>query len=176
VIGYAAPKFTYGMTNTLSYKNFDLNIFIQGVSGNDIFNATRVDLEGMFDSKNQSTDVLNRWKNPGDVTNMPKAIPSSSGNIDNINNSTRFIENGSFLRLKSATLAYNLPQNLLQRIKLQKASLYVTGQNLFTITDYKGFDPEVNTYGVNSRGTEFGVDYGTYPQTRQIVFGVNIDF
>jgi TonB-linked SusC/RagA family outer membrane protein len=176
VIGYAAPKFTYGMTNTLSFKNFDLNIFIQGVSGNDVFNATRVDLEGMFDSKNQSVDVLNRWKNPGDVTDMPRAIPSSSGNIDNINNSTRFIENGSFLRLKSATLAYNLPQSFTQRLKLQKASFYITGQNLFTITDYSGFDPEVNTYGVNSRGTEFGVDYGTYPQTRQIVFGVNIDF
>ena len=172
-IGYAAPKFTYGLTNTLSYKNFDLNIFIQGVQGNDIFNATRIDLEGMFDSKNQSTVVLNRWTTPGQVTDIPR--PINNGNLSNVNNSTRFIEKGSYLRLKSATLAYNFSRSLFNN-SLQKLSIYATAQNLFTITKYKGFDPEVNTYGTNSTGTEFGVDYGTYPQTRTIIFGLNIEF
>ena len=97
-------------------------------------------------------------------------------NIDNVRNSTRFVENGSYFRIKSATLAYNFSGSLLKNAGLKRTTLYVTAQNLLTITNYKGFDPEVNTYGVNSRGTEFGVDYGTYPQTRQIVFGLNLDF
>jgi len=172
-IGYAAPKFTYGLTNTFSYKNFDLNIFIQGVHGNDIFNATRIDLEGMFDSKNQSTNVLRRWTHAGQVTDIPR--PINNGDLHNVNNSTRFIENGSYLRVKSATLAYNFSKALLNK-KLQRLSIYVTGQNLLTITKYKGFDPEVNTFGTNSTGTEFGVDYGTYPQTRTIIFGLNVEF
>jgi TonB-linked SusC/RagA family outer membrane protein len=170
-IGYAAPKFTYGMTNNLTWKNFDFSIFFQGVQGNDIYNATRVDLEGMFDSKNQSTVVLDRWKQAGDITAIPRA-----GNIENVRNSTRFVENGSFFRIKSATLAYNFSGTFLKNAGLKRTTLYVTAQNLLTITNYKGFDPEVNTYGVNSRGTEFGVDYGTYPQTRQIIFGLNLDF
>ena len=171
-IGFAAPKFTYGLTNDLIWKNFDLNVFIQGVQGNDIFNATRVDLEGMFDHKNQSTVVLRRWKNPGDATNIPK---SGDVNLENSKNSTRFIEDGSFLRIKSATLSYNLT-NLGKRFRLQKLGVYVTAQNLLTITNYKGFDPEVNAFGANSTGTSFGVDYGTYPQTRTIIFGLNIQF
>ena len=107
---YAAPKFTYGFTNSFTYKNFDLNIFIQGVQGNDIFNATRIDLEGMFDSKNQSTNVLRRWTTPGQVTDIPK--PISNGDLTNVNNSSRFIEDGSYLRVKSATLAYNFKTSL----------------------------------------------------------------
>ncbi|MCU7551497.1 TonB-dependent receptor [Chitinophagaceae bacterium LB-8] len=170
-IGYALPKFIYGLTTALTYKNFDLNVFFQGVQGNDIFNATRVDLEGMFDSKNQSTVVLNRWKTPGQVTDIPKA-----NDPDNYKNSTRFIENGSYLRLKSLTLAYNFNKDLVQKLHLQKLMLYVTGQNVFTITDYSGFDPEVNAFGSNSKGTEIGVDYGTYPQTRTFIFGLNVDF
>jgi TonB-dependent starch-binding outer membrane protein SusC len=170
-IGYALPKFIFGLTNNFSYKNFDLNIFFQGVQGNDIFNATRVDLEGMFDSKNQSTAVLNRWKTAGQQTNIPRA-----GDINNVRNSTRFIEDGSFIRLKNVTLSYNFPRTLIQRLKMQRLALYVTGQNLLTITNYSGFDPEVNAYGTSSRGTEIGVDYGTYPQTRTIVFGLNVEF
>jgi TonB-dependent starch-binding outer membrane protein SusC len=170
-IGYALPKFIFGLTNNFSYKNFDLNIFFQGVQGNDVFNATRVDLEGMFDSKNQSTVVLNRWTAPGQQTNIPR-----SGDINNVRNSTRFIEDGSFIRLKNVTLSYNFPRNLVQRFKMQRLALYVTGQNLLTITNYSGFDPEVNAYGTSSRGTEMGVDYGTYPQTRTVVFGLNIEF
>ena len=155
---------------------FDLNVFIQGIQGNQVFNATKMDLEGMFDSKNQSANVLDRWQKPGDITELPRANEAGDGNLDNIHNSTRFVEDGSFLRLKSVTLAYNFPQMLLSDIKVQNLSIYATAQNLLTFTKYSGFDPEVNAYGVNSRGTEFGVDYGTYPQTRQIIFGLNITF
>ncbi|HRN33201.1 MAG TPA: TonB-dependent receptor [Saprospiraceae bacterium] len=173
-IGQASPKFIYGMTNNLSFMGFDLSIFIQGVQGNKIFNATKMDLEGMFDSKNQSIKVLDRWKNPGDITSLPRANEAGDGSLDNIHNSTRFVEDGSFLRLKAVTLAYNIPTGWIKRANIRNLSIYATAQNLLTLTKYSGFDPEVNAYGVNSRGTEFGVDYGTYPQTRQIIFGLNL--
>jgi TonB-dependent starch-binding outer membrane protein SusC len=182
VIGYAQPNFIYGMTNSFTYKNFNLAVFLQGSQGNDIFNATRVDLEGMFDNKNQSTDVLSRWKQEGDITNIPKATP---GNLDNVRNSTRFVENGSYLRVKSISLTYNVKAKFLNTIGITKLSLYATGQNLFTLTDYSGFDPEVNAFGTIrsaddpnavNKGTELGVDYGTYPQSKAVIFGLNVQF
>ncbi|KAF0199485.1 MAG: TonB-dependent receptor [Bacteroidetes bacterium] len=171
VIGYGMPDFTFGFTNNVSYKRFNLNVFFQGSYGNDIFNATRVDLEGMFDSKNQSVDVLDRWKNPGDITDMPRAV--GNGNVDNVRNSTRFIEDGSYLRLKSLTLSYQVIDNNPKVKALKRVSVYVTGQNLITLTNYSGFDPEVNAFG--SSAVSMGVDYGTYPQSRTIVFGVNVE-
>ncbi len=183
IIGYAQPNFTYGMTNSFSFKNFNLSVFLQGSQGNDIFNATRVDLEGMFDHKNQSTDVLRRWEEEGDITDIPKATP---GNVDNVRNSSRFVENGSYLRVKSISLTYNVNADLLRKIGISRLSLYATGQNLFTITDYSGFDPEVNAFGTIrsnsdpngsvSKGTELGVDYGTYPQSKAVIFGMNVQF
>ncbi len=169
VIGDANPDFTYGITNNLSWKNFDLNIFFQGSQGNDIYNATRIDLEGMFDSKNQSTAVLRRWTPDNRETDIPRA-----GNINNVRNSSRFVEDGSYLRLKAITLAYNINPQSLQRLKVQKLSVYVTGQNLLTLTNYSGFDPEVNAFGRSA--TELGIDYGTYPQARTLTAGVNVEF
>ena len=134
--------------------------------------ATRIDLEGMFDSKNQSTAVLDRWTPTNRITDIPRAI--GGGNINNVRNSTRFVEDGSYLRLKSLTLAYNINPKSLERMKIQKLSLYVTGQNLLTFTKYSGFDPEVNAFGRSA--TELGIDYGTYPQSRTITFGVNVEF
>ena len=157
-------------------------MFLQGSQGNDIFNATRVDLEGMFDHKNQSTDVLRRWEEEGDITDIPKATP---GNLDNVRNSSRFVENGSYMRVKSISLTYNFNAEFLKKIGIHRMSLYATGQNLFTITDYSGLDPEVNAFGAifraddpNSvnKGTELGVDYGTYPQSKTVIFGVNVQF
>lgn len=170
-IGNPNPDFIYGMTNTLSYKNFSFSIFFQGVQGNDVFNATRVEMIGMSDVKNQSVDVKNRWRQPGDQTNMPRAV---FGSVANSRISTRFVENGSYLRAKAVTLSYNVPTTWLNRIKMNSARLYVTGENLFTITKYKGFDPEVNAFG--SSNTVLGVDYGTYPQTRNLIVGLNITF
>lgn len=170
-IGNPNPDFIYGMTNTLNYKNLSLSIFLQGSQGNDVFNATRIETEGMTDAKNQSQVVVNRWRQAGDVTDIPRA---SWGNTDNSRISTRFVEDGSYLRAKAVTLAYTVPSSFLTKIHLNQAKVYVTGENLFTITGYKGYDPEVNAFGGNN--TVLGVDFGTYPQTRNLIFGVNLSF
>jgi TonB-dependent starch-binding outer membrane protein SusC len=172
IIGNAQPDFTFGLTNDFQCKNFDLNIFIQGSYGNDIFNATRIDLEGMFDSKNQSVAVLNRWTPSNRVTDIPRAI--GGGNVKNVYNSTRFIEDGSYARIKSLTLGYNFTLKALDKAKIRTLRLYATAQNLFTLTNYSGFDPEVNAFGLSA--TELGIDYGTYPQSKTIIVGVNVDF
>jgi hypothetical protein len=175
IIGDAQPDFVYGMTNMLTYKNFDLTIFLQGSQGNQIFNGVRVELEGMKDSRNQGTEVLRRWKQPGDVTDVPGVMLASN---DNTQISTRFVEDGSYLRFKTITLSYKVQQSFLNRIGLGNASLYVSGQNLLTLTKYKGFDPEVNTFGnagdTDNRNVSLGVDYGAYPQAKVFLFGVNV--
>ena len=172
IIGHAQPKFTYGFTNNFTYGRFDLNIFFQGSQGNDIFNATRIDLEGMFDSKNQSTVVLNRWTTPGQITDIPRAI--GGGITKNVRNSDRFVEDGSYLRLKSLTLSYKVLDNNPSVKAIRKLSVYATGQNLLTFTKYSGFDPEVNAFG--NSAVELGIDYGTYPQTQSIIVGINVEF
>lgn len=168
IIGNANPDFTYGITNNFSYKNVSLNLFFQGSQGNDILNATRFDTESMIDSRNQTTAVLRRWQQPGDITDIPRV--STDGSTDNSRISSRYIENGSYLRLKAVTLGYDFSKDVLDRIGISALKIYATGENLFTITDYSGFDPEVNSFGSNN--TVGGVDYGTYPQTRNIIFGI----
>ncbi len=170
VIGDPNPVFTYGLTNNLSYKGFNLNIFIQGSYGNDIFNVSRMETEGMFDDKNQSIAVLDRWRRPGMETYMPGASLTK----ENLLPSTRFVEDGSYLRLKSLTLSYNVNSNFLKSIKLSRFQVYITGQNMLTLTNYKGFDPEVNQYG--GYAPVQGVDYGTYPQSKSYVMGINVEF
>ncbi|NVO18527.1 MAG: TonB-dependent receptor [Bacteroidetes bacterium] len=172
IIGNAQPKFTYGFSNNLSYGDFNLDIFFQGSQGNDIYNATRIDLEGMFDSKNQSTDVLRRWTPQNTITDIPRAI--GGGNTKNVQNSSRFVEDGSYLRLKSISLSYKLLGNKLKVKGIKNLSLYVTGENLLTFTKYSGFDPEVNAYGNDA--VQLGVDYGTYPQARTVIVGLNVEF
>jgi hypothetical protein len=120
----------------------------------------------MDDHKNQSTRVLDRWMNPGDITNVPKAN-AANAKIS----SDRFIEDGSFVKLKSVTLGYNF----IKPIKgISKLNVYVTGQNLYTWTNYSGFDPEVNAFA--STNGVLGIDYGTYPQVRTFVFGLKANF
>lgn len=169
VIGNSNPDFIYGVTNNFTYKNFSLSIFIQGSQGNDIYNATRMETEGMNSPKNQSAAVLERWRSPGDVTDVPRATFGLQPLI-----SSRFVENGSYLRFKAVTFGYSLPKSLLDRVKFQDVRIYVTGENLFTFTDYSGFDPEVNAFGGSNLAQ--GIDYGTYPQTRNIIFGLNLTF
>ena len=123
----------------------------------------------MFDSKNQTVTVLDRWKRPGMITDVPRA-----GNVQNAYVSSRFVEDGSYLRMKTATLSYSFDKSLLSRIKLSNLTIFATINNLFTITGYSGYDPEVN-YGGNSN-TLLGVDYGTYPQSRSYIFGLNLQF
>lgn len=171
IIGNGQPNFIFGLTNTISYKRFDLNLFFQGSVGNDIYNANRIALEGMFDSKNQSKVVLNRWTPTNKITDIPRA---ALGNFDNVRNQSRFVEDGSYVRLKSVTLTYNFNTEKMKRFGVNMLSLYSTGQNLLTFTNYSGFDPEVNAFGRSA--TEVGIDYGTYPQARTITFGLNVEF
>ena len=171
IIGDANSDFYYSLSNTFSYKGFDLFVFLQGSQGNDVLNATRIELEGMSDPKNQSTAVLNRWRQPGDVTNIPK---SSFGNTDNSRISTRFVEDGSYLRFKTISLSYNFPKVLTEKVNISGLKIYATGENIFTITDYSGYDPEVNAFG--SSNTVRGIDFGTYPQTRNLIFGLSVTF
>ncbi|TSA38425.1 MAG: TonB-dependent receptor [Porphyromonadaceae bacterium] len=172
VIGNAQPDFIFGFTNRLSYKRFDLSVFFQGSYGNDIYNATRIDLEGMFDSKNQLVDVLRRWTSENTITDIPRAV--RNGSVNNVNNSSRFVEDGSYVRLKSLTLSYKVLENNARFKAVKNLSVYITGQNLLTFTNYTGFDPEVNAFGSSS--TTLGVDYGTYPQARSIIVGLNVEF
>ena len=169
-IGDPNPDFTFGLTNNLSYKGFNLNIFFQGSVGNDIYNLSRMETEGMYDAKNQSTAVLARWKIPGQITDMPRAVASK----DNLKTSSRFVEDGSFLRLKTLTLSYNVTGKLLKKWNIGRLQPYFTAQNLLTFTNYKGFDPEVNQWGGSALVQ--GLDWGTYPQTKSYVFGVNVEF
>lgn len=169
VIGNPHPDFIFGFTNTFTYKRFDLNIFFQGSVGNEIYNATRIDLEGMFDSKNQSVAVLERWTPDNPYTDIP-------GVNDQINyvSSSRFVENGSYVRLKQVTLSYKVLDNNPKVKAIKQFSVYVTGNNLLTFTGYSGFDPEVNAY--QNSATEIGIDYGTYPQSIGCIFGLNVQF
>lgn len=171
IIGDANPDFYYGLTNSINYKGFGLFVFLQGTQGNDMLNVTRIETEGMIDPKNQSFAVVNRWRQPGDITNIPRA---SWSNSDNSRVSTRFIEDGSYLRFKTITLSYDLSQNILDKLGITSLKIYGTGENIFTITNYSGFDPEVNAYGGSN--TIQGIDFGTYPQTRNLILGINVTF
>ncbi len=166
-IGDPNPDFTFGMSNTLSYKGFSLNVLLQGSYGNDIFNASRIETEGMYDAKNQSTEVLNRWRIPGQMTDMPKAGYK-------MRTSSYFVEDGSYIRVKDISLSYSFKHDLIKKWGISSLQPYVTATNLFTITNYSGMDPEVNQWG--NSGAVQGIDWGTYPHTRGFVFGVNVDF
>lgn len=166
-IGDPNPDFTFGLTNNFSYKNINLSVFLQGSYGNDIYNASRMETEGMYDAKNQTTAVLGRWKIPGQITDTPKAG-------FNMKNSTYFVEDGSYLRVKSISLSYNVKNKFLSKIGVSRLQPYFTANNLLTWTNYSGMDPEVNQWG--NSGAVQGIDWGTYPQSKSFVFGVNVEF
>ncbi len=172
VIGSAQPKFFGGLTNVFGYKGFELSVLAQYSYGNDIYNASRAFIESMTQFSGASKNVLRRWRQEGDVTDIPRADHNDPGN--NRRSSERWLEDGSYLRFKTVTLSYNFPALWVQKIKLQSLRLYVTGQNLYTFTNYSGFDPEASAF--NSRATDLGIDYGTYPQSRTFLVGVNIGF
>jgi len=166
-IGDPNPDFIFGLTNSFSYKNLNLSVFLQGSYGNDIFNASRIETEGMYDGKNQSTRVLDRWRVPGQITDVPKAGFE-------LRNSSYFIEDGSYLRVKNVSLSYNVQGQLLKKLKIARLQPYISASNLLTWTNYTGMDPEVNQWGNN--GAVQGIDWGTYPQSKSFVFGVNVEF
>jgi TonB-dependent starch-binding outer membrane protein SusC len=170
IIGDPNPIFAGGFTNNLYYGNFEFSFFLQFSYGNDVFNATRIFTEAMKGPDNQTTEILRRWQQPGDITDMPRATETDPNANNRI--SSRFVEDGSFLKLKTLTLAYRFDESLIERIGFKSARIYFTGANLFTITNYSGMDPEVNYRGDSNllRAT----DFFTYPQARTFTFGVNI--
>ena len=167
-IGDANPDFTFGFNNTLSWKGLSLSFMITGSVGNDIYNASKVEMVSMNNGYNQITDVLRRWRSPGDITDMPKA-----GGTDNLKVSSRFVEDGSYVKLKNLTLAYNIRHPALARAHIACIRPYITCNNLLTLTNYTGYDPEVSEY---TSATSMGLDWGSYPNVKTFIFGLNIDF
>ena len=177
VIGKALPTFFGGLTNNLTYKGFDLNVFCRFSAGNQVYNLIRATTENLGWSNdgglssvyaNNTTNVLNRWKQPGDNAKYGRA---SFVNQNFYQNSSQFVENASFLRVQNVTLGYNF-----RNIKgIAGLRFYAEAQNLFIITRYKGFDPEVSSNGGSSDRTA-GIDYGAYPSARTFLMGVNLKF
>ena len=165
VIGNPNPTILYSMNNNLSYKGFELSIYLQGVAGNKIFNANNIDLTGMSAAYNQSTDVLGRWTGEGTSNFMPRAVFGDPNQNNRI--SDRYVENGSYLRIKNISLSYDLPKSWLSKIQLESARLILSCENVATITGYSGFDPEVDLNGI---------DLARYPISRTFNVGFNINF
>lgn len=170
VIGNAIPKWYGGFTNTFNYKGIDLSVMFQFNYGNDVYNATRLyATQTQNERTNQLAEVADRWT----PTNASNRVPSAKGYVKNELYS-RFIEDGSFLRLKNVTLGYTLPVNWTKKAYISKLRVYASGQNLFCISGYSGYDPEVSTAS-NSPMTP-GLDWGAYPKSRVITFGLDIQF
>lgn len=170
IIGNAQPDLVGGITNRVAYKNFDLTVFFQFSLGNDVLNLTKAGLvnSGSDLQSNQSVDALRRWRQEGDVTDVPRYI---SGNTTNNFHSNRLIEDGSFLRLKNLGLGYIVPARLTQRLYLSQLRVYASATNLWTLTKYSGADPEVST--LDGSTTAQGIDFFTLPQVRTISIGIN---
>lgn len=173
IVGNPNPKMIVGLSNTLRYKDFDFSFLFQGVFGNDIQNGAGGFMSSSFAwFDNQTLDQLNRWQKPGDITNVPQL---RLGYDNGINASSRYIYDGSYVRLKSLTLGYSLPKNLAGKIKLSSLRIYLTGVNLLTFTDYPGWDPEVNT-DYRADNVNQGSDFYSAPQIKNISIGLNIGF
>lgn len=169
VIGNGYPKFFGGFNNTFSYKGFEVNVFFQGMSGNSILNWTRFE-QYSLNGQNQAKEVVDRWTPMNPSNTIPRANSAGGQRIL----STFQIEDGSYLRLRNLSVGYNLPENLIKRISLRAAKVYVTAQNYWTLTQYKGYDPEVNLNPGSSISQ--GMDYGGYPAAKTLLVGLNLRF
>ena len=179
IMGNAQPKFYGGITNTFRFMNFDFSGFLQYNVGNKVYNFSRAFTQGMGSVYGQDVAVLNRWTPTNTGTDVPRAVYGDPNN--NARTSDRFLEDGSYLRLKSLTLGYSLPSALATRAHLRTVRVYVQSQNLVTFTKYTGLDPEVSTLNAvnatnNSGNTAVGTDFFTYPQARTITGGVTLGF
>ncbi|WP_290568260.1 SusC/RagA family TonB-linked outer membrane protein [Leeuwenhoekiella sp. UBA6783] len=165
IIGNPYPDLTYGLNFDARYKNFDFNLFINGVTGNDIYNTNIYDLQGMTRLFNAGVEVLDRWT----PTNPSNSIPRYDGAPQNVVASDRFVEDGSFMRLKNISVGYTFEEGTIDFI--QRLRVYLSGQNLITLTNYSGLDPEVV-----SRAGEVGFDRGDYPQPVSMLLGLDVSF
>lgn len=175
VLGSPLPKFTYGFTSNFYYKNFDLNMFVQGVYGNKIYNSLYREMMGSWGT-NKDPDILDSWTPDNPNTDIPRLAETSSNNNDRAN-SDRWLEDGSFIRLKTISLGYNISKLLKRDSYIQNLRVYLTVQNALTYTKYRGFEPELSE-GVDwGKGPlDIGVDNGNYPQPRTYIIGVNLSF
>lgn len=179
-VGTATPDFTGGFGNDFSYKNFSLTAFINFVSGNKVYNGNRelFDADGAYPQYNSMSlkDGWNRWEKEGDIATHPKAV--ANGNRSSNKPSSRYLEDGSYIRLRNVTLAYNLPEKINQKLKVSNVRLFVSGDNLVTLTKFSGRDPEVSTLNDpdGNNGPSNGVSGTKYPISKKILFGVNVSF
>jgi TonB-linked SusC/RagA family outer membrane protein len=176
IIGNALPKFTGGLTNTFTYKGFDLSVFFMWSYGNEVYNQTRAIIERMAGFNNGNANTLRRWTTTNRYTDVPKAMfndPVINGTT-NGDMSTRWVEDGSFIRLKNITLNYNIPTKLLKHIKVGSAKVFISGQNLGLWTKYSGYDPESQNQSV--KNSQLGIDYAVQPQPRTLMAGFNVNF
>ncbi|MBJ7881903.1 SusC/RagA family TonB-linked outer membrane protein [Gelidibacter salicanalis] len=173
ITGSYNPDYTFGVGGSLSYGNLDFGFNIQGSQGNEVMNILSRYINNVEGNFNNRVDVLNRWVSsaePGNGT-IYRANRVATGN--NGNTSDWHVEDGSFVRLQNVSLGYNLPEKIVEKLKLDRLRVSIAAQNLFTITDYSGYNPEVSGRGSN---TAPGEDYGTYPLTKTVSLGLNVSF
>ncbi|MCK5370037.1 MAG: TonB-dependent receptor, partial [Cyclobacteriaceae bacterium] len=174
VIGNPYPDLSYGLSANFDYKGFDLNFFFIGVSGNDIYNTNLYDLQGMPRLFSTSVAVLDRWTGPNTSNTIPRAL----GAGENVTVSTRFVEDGSYGRLRNISLGYNIPTGVFNNM-ISKFRVYISGQNLITISNYSGLDPEIGTHVTTDSGDqnyELGIDRGNFPLPKSYVAGIQLTF
>ena len=165
VIGNPNPTWLFSMNNTLEWKGIELSVYLQGVAGNKIYNANNIDNTGMAAALNQTTAVLKRWTGEGTSNFMPRAVFGDPN--QNCRVSDRFVEDGSYLRVKNITLAYSFPKKWMEKIRLEGIRIALSCDNVATITKYSGFDPEVSINGIDS---------SLYPIPRTFSVGLNVNF
>lgn len=169
IVGNSQPKFLAGLSNNFKYRNFDLLIFLQSSYGNKIFSNSKALLEIGSGFTGASATLRDRWTPTNTNTDVHRAIEDPSPTL-----SDRFVEDGSYLRLKNITLGYTLPAGISEKIRLKNLRVYVSAQNLFTWTNYTGFDPEVSRNGQDALNS--GFDFGGYPGTKSVSGGLSVSF
>ncbi|MGH7574413.1 MAG: SusC/RagA family TonB-linked outer membrane protein, partial [Longimicrobiales bacterium] len=174
ILGSPHPDYWGGLTNTLTWRNFDLRAFVQFSGGHEIYNAIAIFADdGGYYYDNKFARVLDRWQQPGDITDQPRASWDGASGARVV--SSRFIEDGSYLRLQHVTLGYRIPASISQRFGMSDARLYLSAQNVKTWTDYSGYSPDINSNGSDSV-TSLGTDFYAYPIPRTIMLGITGSF
>ncbi|MBC7888549.1 MAG: hypothetical protein H7Z13_11770, partial [Ferruginibacter sp.] len=187
VLGNPTPTFTYGMNLSAGYKNFDFSLLLQGVTGNKIYNYLyqqgTIGDPRYNEGINRLAAVRDRWSVSNPNASMPRIAFRENDYAKNSRVSDFWLQDGAYMRIKNIQLGYTLPNRILKKLQVEKWRLYISASNLLTITDYKGFDPEI---GVNSTGygdvfsanrdLQLGIDRGVYPQPRMLLFGINVTF